>query len=100
MATLSDAAGRVLDRLYLPAIPAGVSDGRTLGAGGFRTLTHAPTPGAPDGAGFPGYSQAPSFAVASGLYEGKLEASIQAEPGVTVRYTTDGSIPTVDNGEI
>ena len=99
MVTLSDATGRVLDRLYLPAIPAGVSYGRTLGAGGFFYYD-APTPGAPNGAGFSGYSQAPSFAVASGLYEGKLEVSIQAEPGVTVRYTTDGSIPTVDNGEI
>lgn len=99
MLTLSDATGRVLDRLYLPRIPTDVSYGRTLGANGFFYYD-APTPGEANGPGFYGYAEMPEFTLRSGLYEGKIEVGITVPEGATVRYTTDGSIPTVENGEI
>ena len=42
MMTLSDADGRVMDRLYLPEIPTDVSYGRTLGSNGFFIMTPRP----------------------------------------------------------
>ena len=96
MMTLSDATGFVLDRLYLPEIPTDISYGRTLGTNGFFYYD-APTPGAANGSGFSGFSSRPKFDHESGLYYGSLTVHITADPGATIRYTTDGSIPTVDN---
>ena len=99
MMTLSDATGRVLDRMYLPEIPTDVSYGRSLGASGFFYYD-APTPGAANGAGFYGYSEKPVFETASGLYKGEIQVVISVPEGTTVRYTTDGAIPTIDNSQI
>lgn len=96
MLTLSDATGRVLDRMYLPEIPTDVSYGRTLGANGFFYYD-TPTPGAANGSGFTGFSAKPAFSLPSGLYRGEIDVALSAEPGAQVRYTTDGSIPTLDN---
>ena len=99
MMTLSDATGRVLDRLYIPQIPADVSFGRTLGSGGFFYYD-APTPGAANASGFTGYAQKPVFVTPSGLYKGTLTVEIQVPEHATVRYTTDGSIPTLENSQV
>ena len=99
MLCLSDATGRVLDRLYLPEIPTDISYGRTLGANGFFYYD-APTPGAANASGFYGFSQKPVFELASGLYLGDVTVSITGQEGATIRYTTDGSIPTVDNSTV
>ena len=97
--TLSDASGRVLDRLYLPEIPTDVSYGRTLGVNGFFYY-NAPTPGVPNGSGFLGFSRRPEIALDSGLYYGTVSVAITAEPGSVIRYTTDGAIPTLDNSQL
>ena len=99
MLTLSDATGRVLDRLYLPEIPGDTSYGRTLGAGGFFYYD-IPTPGAANGLGFYGFAERPAFSMAGGLYEGIIRVEVTAPEGATVRYTTDGSIPTVENSNV
>lgn len=99
MMTLSDATGRVLDRLYLPEIPTDISYGRTLGTNGFFYYD-APTPGAANPPGFTGFCARPVFDTPSGIHYGTLSVSISAEDGATIRYTTDGSIPTIDNSEI
>ncbi len=96
--TLSDAAGRVLDRLYLPEIPGDTSYGRTLGAGGFFYYD-TPTPGAANGTGFYGFAQKPAFSLPGGLYEGIITVEMTAPEGTHIRYTTDGSIPTALNGQ-
>ena len=99
MMTLSDATGYVLDRMYLPEIPTDISFGRTLGQGGFFYYD-APTPGAANGYGFSGFSARPRFDHESGIYRGELKIELTAEEGATIRYTTDGSIPTVDNSTV
>ncbi|MBQ6952154.1 MAG: lamin tail domain-containing protein [Clostridia bacterium] len=95
--TFSDATGRVLDKMYLPEIPTDISYGRTQGATGFFYYD-APTPGQENGRGFTGFSQKPVFDLKSGLYKGKISVTISVPEGTTVRYTLDGSIPTIDNG--
>lgn len=98
MMCLSDANGRVLDRLYLPLIPTDVSYGRTLGSSGFFYYD-APTPGQSNNAGFYGYSPAPEILTASGLYKSSVTVEITVPSGTRVRYTTDGAIPTLENGQ-
>ncbi len=99
MMTLSDADGRVLDRLYLPEIPTDKSYGRTLGSNGFFYYD-TPTPGAANGQGFTGFAARPVFDHPSGIYYGDLKVALSADPGVTIRYTTDGSIPTMENSQV
>ena len=98
MLALSDAGGQVLDRLYLPEIPTDISYGRTLGVNGFFYYD-GPTPGKPNGYGFQGFSQKPALGLESGLYSGTVSVPLTAEKGATIRYTTDGSIPTLDNSQ-
>ncbi|MGI6687515.1 MAG: lamin tail domain-containing protein [Christensenellales bacterium] len=95
--TLSDSSGRVLDRMVLPEIPTDISYGRTLGQEGFFYYD-MPSPGAANGPGFIGFAQAPAFSHAGGLYRENISVSIQVPEGVRVRYTLDGSIPTVSVG--
>ncbi len=99
MMTLSDATGRVLDRMYLPEIPTDVSYGRTLGTNGFFYY-ETPTPRAANGAGFTGYTAAPAFVTQSGLYKDVIYVEISVPEGTTVRYTTDGSVPTLENSAV
>ncbi len=96
--TFSDATGRVLDKLYLPELQTDVSYGRSLGQDGFFYYD-APTPGKENGTGFLGYAEKPAFSMSGGLYEGTITVSVTVPYGTNVRYTTDGSIPTIDNGE-
>lgn len=99
MMTLSDPQGNVLDRIYIPALPTDVSYGRTEGAAGFFYYSTA-TPGRANADGFVGYAEAPSFTVESGLYTGEIVVGINVPEGTTVRYTTDGSVPTLENSEV
>ncbi|MBR2054917.1 MAG: lamin tail domain-containing protein, partial [Clostridia bacterium] len=97
--TFSDANGYILDKIYLPEIPTDISFGRTLGVNGFFYYD-APTPGAVNGHGFSGFSARPTFSQPSGLYHGNITVTIDVPANTTVRYTLDGSIPTIDNGFI
>ena len=97
--TLSDASGYILDKLFLPEIPTDYSYGRTWGLGGFFYYD-APTPGAANGTGFLGFSQAPSFSVAGGLYSSNVTVGIDVPAGTKVYYTLDGSVPTLDKGTL
>ena len=82
--------------MYLPEIPTDISYGRTLEANGFFYYD-APTPGQANGSGFSGFSLKPVFDTPSGLYRGTIAVQLTAENGAQIRYTTDGSIPTLDN---
>lgn len=97
MITLADATGRVIDRLFMPEIPTDISYGRTLGSNGFFYYD-APTPGAANGSGFYGFTSKPTLSAPSGLYTGYLILTMDCpDPSATIRYTVDGSIPTIDN---
>lgn len=97
--TLSDATGRVLDKIYLPELQTDVSYGRSIGQDGFFYYD-APTPGQANGTGFLGYAQTPVFSVTGGLYKDAVTLKISVPTGSEVRYTTDGSIPTIDGGTL
>ena len=94
--TLSDPQGRVLDKLYIPQMRTDVSYGRSIETNGFFYYD-APTPGQKNGVGFAGYADTPALSVKGGLYEGTLVVTVDVPEGTTVRYTLDGSIPTLEN---
>lgn len=88
-----DPTGRVLDRLPLSMIPTDHSYGRTIGAPGFYYYD-VPTPGAPNGTGYYGYTENPAFSQPGGEYKGSVQISISIPKDATVYYTLDGTVPT------
>ena len=58
-----------------------------------------PTPGAANGTGFPGVVRDTNFDFDRGFYDSPIAVTItSATPGVDIRYTTDGSLPTPTTG--
>lgn len=96
--TLSDPEGKVLDRMILPEIPVDISYGRADNGDGFFYFFDAPSPGAANGIGFSGFAQRPVLSLKSGLYQENIQVSITAPEGARIRYSLDGSIPTIDKG--
>lgn len=90
---LSDATGRVLDKLVLPLVPTNVSYGRTIGMAGFFYYD-APTPMSANNSGFSGYAEAPAFSMEPGLHYSTVHLTLSVPKDTTVYYTMDGSIPT------
>ncbi|MDR0397192.1 MAG: lamin tail domain-containing protein [Oscillospiraceae bacterium] len=95
--TLSDPDGNVIDRLAVPALVSGTSYGRI--AGGGLAYFDIPTPGERNGEGFAGYAAVPTVDIPGGMYPAPIEATVRAAAGTTVRYTVDGSNPTIDSPE-
>jgi len=52
-----------------------------------------PTPGAINTNGFVDYSSTPTFNPIAGIHAAPINISITADPGNTIYYTTDGSLP-------
>ena len=92
--SFSDPDGRVLDKLSMPLVPTDISYGRNSSLDGFFYFD-APTMGSANGTGFLGFAQTPSFSVAGGLYYEPVSVLIDVPEGTTVRYTLDGSTPTL-----
>ena len=96
---LSDAAGNLIDRIELNALPADVTCGHTQGQI-FVMYYDVPTPGVQNGSGFYGFAKAPEFSVKGGKYDGSIVLSLDVADDCTAYYTVDGSIPTIENGII
>ena len=100
--TLSDATGRILDKIILPEMRTDVSYGRTLGMAGLFYYD-TPTPFRQNADGFTGYAAKPSFTTEPGLYYSTTYVEINVPEGTQVFYSTDGSTPTQNstpyNGE-
>jgi hypothetical protein len=63
------------------------------GAGTWSPLT-PPTPGIQNVRVYEGFVEKPKFSMEHGFYEGEILVSVTCPtPGVTIYYTTDGSIP-------
>jgi hypothetical protein len=97
---LYNAAGEVVDR-FIPAFPrasAFHSYGRN--ASGEYVYFETPTPGAANaGTAASGLVADPVFSVPGGFYTTNQSVTLSsATPGATIRYTTNGSEPTLTNG--
>lgn len=79
----------IADLVTAPAVP---SD-RSYGRSGEQLLYYAaPTPGAPNGTGYPTLCPAPAASVPSGFYTEPFTVTLSGEGDIY--YTTDGTTPT------
>ncbi len=95
--TLADSAGRVVDRVEIPALAADVSYARL--SDGWNVVKNG-TPGEDNGGLEPFVLptlDAPVFSAKSGFYEEPFFLSLAAKAGETVYYTTDGTLPDTDS---
>jgi hypothetical protein len=85
---------------YSPAYPpqqTDVSYGRIVGAPNLSGYFATPTPGRQNSTSGPGFSPAVTFNPPGGIYTNNVSVTLSAGPGVPVRYTLDGSEPTVSS---
>ena len=94
---LSDPSGKIVDELVVPQLETNVSYGRNFDQGGLFYYTET-TAGAKNGQGFSGYAVQPTMDKAGGTYAQQVTVTLSAPEGVRIRYTTDGSEPTEENG--
>ncbi|MBR1708207.1 MAG: lamin tail domain-containing protein [Clostridia bacterium] len=95
---LSTPEGKVLDKVVVPQLYDDTSYGRTLGQAGLFYYSN-PTPGEPNTTGFVGYTDPPEFLKTGGNFERPLSeangVTLTVPRNAVVRYTTDGSDPTI-----
>ncbi|YCM45166.1 lamin tail domain-containing protein [Verrucomicrobiaceae bacterium 227] len=85
-----------------PTYPGQFSDisyGRPTGGDSYLFFA-IPTPGLANGAGSPGVVKDTNFSQNRGFYDAPISLAITSDtPGATIRYTRDGSLPSLSNGQ-
>lgn len=95
---ISDAAGNLIDSVHLNLTQRGHSRGRTTDGANTWSLFTTPTANAANASSTPytAYASKPIFSVAPGNYTSTQNISLSTtEPNITIRYTLDGSTPTL-----
>lgn len=95
---LSDPSGVILDSLSLAKTQLGHSYGRSTDGSPLWGIFTTPTPNSSNNTStaYARYADKPDYSVAAGFYSAPFTALItHTEPGGTVRYTTDGTVPTI-----
>ncbi|MFT3823152.1 MAG: CotH kinase family protein [Chitinophagaceae bacterium] len=85
-----------IDSLRFGAQKPDISYGRTIDGAASLSFFSTPTPGASNNtaSGYQGYLSAPVFSVPAGFYAAPFQLTLSSdEPGVTIVYTIDGSLP-------
>jgi hypothetical protein len=91
----TSAAGSGQDLLLEPVLTAQRAGGSQLG---FMT---SPTPGAPNGVSTLGFVGDTHFSVDRGFFAAPFQVAVTADlPTASIRYTTDGSLPTPTTGTV
>lgn len=93
----SNPSGVVLDSLSLSKTQVGHSRGRTTDGAGTWSIFTTPTPNTTNNTSTPylRYADKPDFSVGAGFFQPPIIVILTTtEPGATMRYTTDGTLPT------
>jgi len=98
---LSDTKGQLIMSQVYPSSMERVSYACTTDGGKTWDSTSMPTPGATNATSQFATEQltAPAIDQDSKLFDGPFTATVTIPAGTTLRYTTDGSLPTLENGE-
>jgi hypothetical protein len=90
---LFDAAGTLLDRYFIGAVPQNISIGRAEGRTEIAYF-ETPTPGAANGEGKAGIAPEVQFSQTPGKYDGAVQLTLTSSDGCDIYYTTaDGITP-------
>ena len=97
---VSDATGKLIVSQTYPESMERVSYARTIDGGAEWNTTSTPTPGASNDAAIyaSGQLAAPVVDQPSQLFTGSFTVNVSIPTGATLRYTLDGSLPTLTNG--
>ena len=97
---ISGSDGKLITQQTYPAALQRVSYARTTDGGDTWALTDQPTPGASNAGTTYAAMQlaAPVVDLPSQLFTGQLSLNVTIPAGCTLRYTTDGTLPTPTNG--
>lgn len=98
---VSNDAGTILSELAYPPAITRTSYARTTDGGNTWNYTDQPTPSATNAASNFASSRLPepTIDVDAGFFTSPFTAKVNIPAGTTLRYTTDGSTPTLENGE-
>ena len=98
---ISDTTGKLITSQSYPASMERVSYARTTDGGTKWSTTSTPTPGTSNAAATYASVQlaAPVVDLPSQLFTGSLAVNVTIPSGTTLRYTLDGSLPTLTNGQ-
>ena len=89
-------SGTIIDAMTLVPTQAGHSRGRTTNGGTTWGVFTSPTSGTSNAGAMQEYATRPSMSVVAGFYAGAQTVAITAAGvGLTIHYTTDGTIPTI-----
>lgn len=92
---LSDNAANILDMVDIEPMQRNHSRGRITDGNATWGVFSTPTPGGANAGSFTTYATKPSMSMAPGNYPGAIAVALSSpDPGVTIRYTTNGSDPT------
>jgi hypothetical protein len=98
----SDASGNIIDQVTVTPTQKHQSRGRNPDGGSGWSIYTTPTPNAANNNMYAkqGYAATPSFSMLAGFYNSTLSVSISStEPGATIYYTTDGTVPTTSSSQ-
>ena len=98
---LSDTEGNLIVGQTYPEVITRMSYARTTDGGKMWDFTAQPTPGeSNNGSEYTDEQLERPYVDKDGqLFEGSLTLTVDIPDGATLRYTTDGTLPTLDNGE-
>ena len=98
---LSDENGTILSQLAYPPAITRTSYARTIDGGNIWNYTDQPTPTASNATSSFASTrlEMPSINAEGGFFTSSFTASVVIPSGATLRYTTDGSTPTLTNGK-
>ncbi|MGI5898867.1 MAG: lamin tail domain-containing protein [Christensenellales bacterium] len=93
-------SGRIVDKIAAPALQSDISYGRAASDSSLFYYYDSPSPGEENpGSGYLGVAKIPEPSTESGVYNGVDSVSLRFETddGMTLYYTTDGSLPTTSS---
>ena len=98
--TITNASGQTFDTQTYPASMERVSYARTANGGETWGMTSTPTPNASNATSVFAVQQlaAPVVDQPSQLFTGRISVNVTIPTGCTLRYTADGTLPTMENG--
>ncbi|MEX1189259.1 MAG: CotH kinase family protein [Bacteroidia bacterium] len=92
----ADQGGTILESYPVTPTRVNHSRGRNPNGGATWQIFSAPSPGVANGVGFDAYTETPTFSILAGIYGTAQSVTItSATAGSTIRYTIDGSEPSV-----